>query len=159
MIADTMSLMALALLAAALIAAIGAIGSRSLFATIMYLAAAGSAVAAMILLLGEGQGALATALIATAWAPVLLLAAVLLSARATKDARRGVPWISILIAAGVLAAIWWPLNELSAQTAAREEITIEVAFWLAPLVLATAAGVAAVLGYGERGALSNGDGG
>ena len=156
---DALSLLALALMLAALIAAFGAISARSLFATIMYLTAAGSAVAVMILLIGAEDGALATALIAAAWAPVLLLAAVLLSARATKDARRGLPWVSILLAGIVLAAMWWPLNELSAQSVAEGQSRIDVAFWLAPLVLAVAAGAAAVLGYGERGALSSGDGG
>lgn len=159
MIVDVLGLLALALLAAALIAAFGAITSRSLFATCMYLAAAGAPVAAMVLLLGAGNGALAVALIAAAWSPVFLLAAVLLSARATKDGRRGVPWISVLSGVAALVAVWWPLYELSAGSAAQMQTASDnVAFWLAPLLLAVAAGVAVVLGYGERGALGSGDG-
>lgn len=159
MIVDALGLLALALLGAALIAALGAITSRSLFATCMFLAAAGAAVAAMVVLLGAGNGALAVAVVAAAWTPVFLLAAVLLSARATKDGRRGVPRISVVVGVGVLAAVWWPLNELSAGSGADlQTATVGVAFWLAPLLLVVAAGVAVVLGYGERGALGAGDG-
>jgi hypothetical protein len=156
MSADALSLLALALLLASLIAAVGAVTSRSLFATCLYLTSAGAAVATVILLLGAGNGALAVALVAAAWAPVLLLAAMLLSARAAKDGRLGVPWLSLVLGTAALAAVWWPLNEVSAPSAA--QAPVEVAFWLAPLLFAIAAGVAAVLGYGERGALAAGDG-
>jgi hypothetical protein len=154
---DALGLLALALLLAALIAAFGAITSRSLFATCLYLASAAAAVATVILLRGAGDGALAVALVAAAWAPVLLLAAMLLSARATKGGRHGLPWLSLMAGAVTLAAVWWPLDELSGE--AEHAAPAEVAFWLAPLLLAVAAGVAAVLGYGERGALGAGDGG
>jgi hypothetical protein len=160
MIADALGLLALALLCAALIAAFGAITSRSLFATCMYLAAAAAAVATTVLLSGAGHGALAVVLVAAAWTPVLLLAAMLLSARATKGGRGGVPWLTLVIGVAALVAVWWPLNELSAQSfASAQAAPVNVAFWLAPLLLAAAAGAAAVLGYGERGALGAGDGG
>jgi hypothetical protein len=160
MMADALNLLALALLVAALFAAFGAITSRSLFATCLYLTAAAAAVATVILLLGAGNGALAVVLIAAAWTPVLLLAAMLLSARVTKDGRRGVPWASVATGAATLMAVWWPLSELSAQSVAdAPAASLNVALWLAPLLIAAVAGVAALLGYGERGALSAGDGG
>ena len=160
MTGDVLGLLALALLCAALIAAFGAITSRSLFATCMYLAATAGAVAATVLLLGVGNGALAVVIVAAGWTPVLLLAAMLLSARATKDERRGVPWASLVVGAAALLAVWWPLNELSALSIAHTRAApLSIAFWLAPLLFAAAAGVAGVLGYGERGALGAGDGG
>lgn len=157
MMGDALSLVALGLLAAALVAALGAVASRSLFVACMYLAATGAAVATAVALLGAGNGALAVSLIAAGWAPVLLLAAVLLSARAAKGAGQRFPWVSLVIAAGAVVAVWWPLSELSAQSLAETQAPINVAFWLAPLALAAAIGTAAILGYGERGALSNGD--
>jgi hypothetical protein len=161
MMAEAFGLLALALLFTALISAFGAITSRSLFATCMYVAAAAAAVATTILLLGVGNGALAVALVAAGWTPVLLLAATLLSARATKNESRGVSWVvSLVIGATALLAMWWPLYELTAQSVAQAQAApVSIAFWLAPLLLAAVAGVAAVLGYGERGALGAGDGG
>jgi hypothetical protein len=160
MMAEAFGLLALALLFTALISAFGAITSRSLFATCMYVAAAAAAVATTILLLGVGNGALAVALVAAGWTPVLLLAATLLSARATKNESRGVSWVSLVIGATALLAMWWPLYELAAQSVAQAQAApVSIAFWLAPLLLAAVAGVAAVLGYGERGALGAGDGG
>ncbi len=145
---------ALGLLGAALVAAFGAILARSLFAMCMHLMAAGASVAAMALVLGAGEGALALALFGAAWAPVLLLAAMLLSARAAKDTRRGWPWLSLIAATAALCAVWWPLLQLETRTdVGGAYVSIGMGFWLAPLLLVMAVACVGLLGYGERGAL------
>jgi hypothetical protein len=145
---------ALGLMAAAIVAAFGAILARSLFAMCMHLIAAGASVAAMALVLGAGESALAIVLFAAAWAPVLVLAAMLLSARAAKDMRRGWPWLSLAGAAAALCAIWWPLLQLGPVADAHAAYApAGFGFWLAPLLLVTAVACVGLLGYGERGAL------
>lgn len=147
--------LAVALLGLAIATAIGAMLARSLFVTCVHVAVTGVAVAAAVLLLGADDGGMALALFAAAWAPVLLMAAMLLSARATKAASaRRFPWLSLLGAAVAAAAIWWPLGEL--VTAAPADVQSELSglsFWLAPLVLVAGAGCVAALGFGERGSL------
>lgn len=147
---------ALGLLAAAIVAAFGAIAARSLFVTAMHLVAAGASVAAMVLVLGGGEGSLATALFAAAWAPVLLMAAMLLSARATRQARGRVPWLSMLGALVVAGAVWWPLAELAPMSAqAERHAAVGLGFWIAPILLAAATACLGLLGYGERGAIGD----
>ena len=147
---------ALGLLGAALVAAFGAIWARSLFAMCMHLVAAGASVAAMALVLGAGEGALALALFGAAWAPVLLLAAMLLSARAAKDTRRGWPLLSLIGAAAALCAVWWPLLQLETRAdAGGAYVSAGMGFWLAPLLLVMAVACVSLLGYGERGALGS----
>lgn len=147
--------LALALMAVAIGSAIGALAARSLFVTCMHVLTVGVSVAAATLLLRGGDGGLALALFATAWAPVLLMAAMLLSARATKAARARLPWLSILGAVVVAGAIWWPLMELSTAAPVLPVHALDgLSFWLAPVLLVAAAGCVGVLGYGERGALT-----
>lgn len=150
-----MQWLALLLACAVVASAIGAIVARSLFSMCMYLLAAGALAAAVVLLLGAGEGALALALFAAAWAPVLLLAAMLLSARAVKPMRRGRPWLSMGAATVSAGAILWPAAELGARAAPASEMS-GLGFWLAPLIFATAAACLGLLGYGERGALGRG---
>ncbi len=147
--------LALALLGVAVASAIGAVAARSLFVTCMHLVTTGVSVAAAVLLLQAGEGGLALALFAAAWAPVLLLAVTLLSTRATRAERRGAPIVSIVGASLAACAIWWPLFELAAvaPTGIPHEFH-GLAFWLAPIVLVAGAGCVGVLGYGERGALT-----
>lgn len=149
---------ALGLMGAGIVAAMGAIVARSLFAMCMHLLAAGGCIAVMVLVLGAPESALGLALFAAAWAPVLVLAAMLLSARASKGARHGLPWLSLLGAACVLAAIWWPLLLLEPVVAAAPFTPTGAGLWLAPLLLVTAVVAVGLLGYGERGALEH-DGG
>ena len=147
-----------ALLGVAIATAIGAVLARSLFVTCVHVTVTGVAVAAAVLLLGADDGGVALALFAAAWAPVLLMAAMLLSVRATKAPQvRAFSWLSLLGAAAAAIAIWWPLLELAA--AAPVAIQGELAglsFWLAPLLLVAGAGCVGVLGFGERGALRPG---
>lgn len=147
--------LALALIAVAIASAAGALLARSLFVTCMHVIAAGVSCAAAAMLLRAGDGALAFAVFAGAWAPVLLLAAMLLSARSAKTSRRGLPWLSIASATVAAAAIWWPLFELRGAAPLPAAQPVEaLSFWLAPLVFAAVVTCLGALGYGERGALT-----
>lgn len=147
--------LALALLGVAIASAIGALLARSLFVSCMHVVAAGVCAAAATMLLRAGDGALAFAVFAAAWAPVLLLAAMLLSSRSAKATRARVPWLSLAGACAAALALWWPLIDLrNAQAAAAPEPMAALSFWLAPLVFVVAAVCLGALGYGERGALT-----
>jgi hypothetical protein len=151
--------LALALLGVAIASAIGAIAARSLFVTCMHVVTVGVSVAAAALVLQAGEGGLALALFAAAWAPVLLLAVTLLSARATRAERRRFPILSIVGAALAVSAIWWPLIELAgAAPTGIPHVFHGLSFWLAPIILVAGAACVGVLGYGERGALTRGPG-
>ncbi|MGD9982050.1 MAG: hypothetical protein AB7H66_15215 [Hyphomonadaceae bacterium] len=154
---DVLTWLACALLAVAMAAAFGAISARSLFVTAMHLVAAGVSVAAIVLLLGAGEGALGVALLAAAWAPVLLLGAVLLSARAAKPAYPGATLLGWLGAALAAPLLWWPLGELSGRPPSASAAAVGAGFWLAPLLLVVSLACLALLGYGERGAMTKGD--
>lgn len=147
--------LALALVGVAIATAIGALVARSLFVTCVHLIACGVSAAAATALLRGGDGALALALFAAAWAPVLLLAAMLLSGRAAKaPARRAWPLATLAGAVAAACAIWWPLLELrSAAPAIASEPVSALSFWLAPIVFAATVACVGALGYGERGAL------
>jgi len=147
-----MQILALAAASGALIVGVAALMARSLFAMCMYLAAFGALAACATLALGGGDAAVAVALLAGVLAPVFVLAAIVLSARAAK-ARRGVPWLSFAAAALSAGAVFVVLPEIGDVPDAIAPATSGVAFWLAPAMLAAAAACAAMLGYGERGAL------
>jgi hypothetical protein len=149
--------LALALMVVAIASAIGALAARSLFVTCMHLVAAGVSAAAATMLVRSGDGALAFALFAAAWVPVLLLAAMLLSTRSAKAPRRGLPWVSMLGASLAAVALWYPLLDLrGAAPAQASEPVAALSFWLAPLAFAAAAACIGGLGFGERGALGHG---
>lgn len=146
-----LQVLALAAAGSALIVGVAALMARSLFAMCMYLAAFGALAACATLALGGGDAALAVALLAGALAPVFVLAAMVLSARAAK-ARRGVPWLSFAAAALSAAALFVVLPEIGDAPDVVAPAASGAAFWLAPVMLAAAAACAAMLGYGERGA-------
>jgi len=149
--------LALALVGVAIASAIGAVGARSLFVTCMHIVCAGVSVAAALLLVRGGAGGLALALFAAAWAPVLLLAAMLLSGRSVKAQRARLPWISLAGAAVAACALWWPLLELRGAAAVQMAPLVEaLSFWLAPIAFVAVATCLGALGYGERGALEHG---
>lgn len=155
---EALSWLSLALLGVAIAAAVGALSARSLFSACMHLVCCGVSVAAVALLLRPGEGSLALALIAAGWAPLLLMAAMLLSDRKTKSERKRAPWLSVLSAVAACAAIWAPSLELSA-TAPTATVAVSetgLGLWLAPLVLVIGAAVVGMLGYGERGVLTRG---
>ncbi|MBX3430729.1 MAG: hypothetical protein KF779_14190 [Hyphomonadaceae bacterium] len=147
--------LALALLGVAIATAIGALLARSLFVSCLHVTVTGVSVAAVVLLLRGGDAAVALALFAAAWTPVLLMAAMLLSARVTKarQARR-FPWLGLLSAAVAVVAIWWPLLDVvtSAPLRAQNELP-GLSFWLAPPLLVAGIACVGALGFGERGSL------
>lgn len=150
--------LALVLMGVAIASSLGALAARSLFATCMHVLTVGVSAAAAALLLHAGEGALAMALFAAAWAPVLLMATMLLSARVTK-ARRRLPWLGLFGAIAAAGATWWPFAELATAPAAAPSHALGgLGFWLTPLIVVAAAACVGVLGYGERGALTRGPG-
>lgn len=147
----------LALIGVALAAAVGALTSRSLFVMCVHVVTAGVSVAAAVLLTRAGDGGLALALFAAAWAPVLLMAAMLLSVRSAKGVQRGVPWLSVLGVVAAAAATWWPLLDLvQAAPVAVENALGGLGFWLTPIMLAAGAACVGVIGYGDRGVFARG---
>lgn len=145
--------LAVALVGVAIASAIGALVARSLFVTCMHVVTAGVCAAGATVLVRSSEGAVAFALFAAAWAPVQLLAAMLLSARSVKAQRRAWPWVSLVCAALAAGALWWPLLDLRGIAAPVAEPVMALSFWLAPLVFSAVAACLGVLGYGERGAL------
>jgi hypothetical protein len=145
--------LAIALLAAALAAGFGVVLARSLLAMCVCLVAAGAAAAAFMALLGRGDGALALALFAVGWTPLLLLAAMLLSARSAKGLRRGRPWLSIGTGAALVAAILWATRDFDGSAAVHAGAAPHLGVWPAAMIFVAAAACVGLLGYGERGAL------
>jgi hypothetical protein len=134
-------------------AAIAVLWARSLFSACVGLAALCACAAAALLALGYADGALAVGLLGVAVAPVLLLGGVLLASRSVKPRTRGLPWLSIMAAAFAGLAMIWAAPMLDIQQpiqAPRGGVSIA----LVALVFAAAAACVALLGYGERGALS-----
>lgn len=154
--------LALVLLGGALASVLAALLARALFVLCMYLAAAGALVAAAVALMGESGAALAIAALFAAFAPVLLLGAVLLSARTTKAQRRVRPWLSVGAAVVVAGAVFWVLPQIEpAPRVDGEAVQVEfVGTWLAPLVFVAVTACIGLLGFGERGAMQRaGEGG
>ncbi|HRP10715.1 MAG TPA: hypothetical protein PLK37_06755 [Terricaulis sp.] len=156
--AETLITHALALLLAlaAIGAALIALSVRALFATCMALAAVSACAAVALMALGAGEGALALALFGAGLAPVLMLAGVLLSARAAKAMKHGPIWFSAVAAGAVGAAIVWAAPEL-ARAPAAPALSGAAAPWLALLLFVAALGVVALLGFGERGPFGGGE--
>lgn len=134
-------------------AAVAVLWARSLFSACVGLAALCACAAAALLALGYADGALAIGLLGVATAPVLLLGGVLLSNRSVKPRARRLPWLSIVAAALAGLAMIWAAPMLGVQQpipGPRGGVSIA----LVALVFAAVAACAALLGYGERGALS-----
>lgn len=143
--------LAVALALGVAILAIAMLRARSLFITAAAAAGMSALAAGVLLLLGGGDGALTLAAFGVGVAPVVLLGAVLLSARAAKGSRGG--WIAHALAlaaaigAGVMIAPEWAAQPRAVT--AQESMPL----WLALLLFAVAIGCVAVLGYSERGVL------
>lgn len=145
------SWMAVGLTAVAAVSGVGALLARSVFVMFAQLVVCAAAAAGALLLLQAGDGALALVLFGAGWAPLLLLAAMLLSARAAKRAVRQ-PWTSLAAAAITAGAAVWGARDMAAQATPANASAPDVAFWIAPLVIVSAIAVTALLGFGERGA-------
>lgn len=146
--------LALVLMGLAIAAAVGALMARSLVAMVLCVAAVGALSASALLALGAGDAALAQALFAFALAPVILLAALLLSARAAK-ARRSVPLLTIGAAVAAGVAVLWATADMGPAPAAVPAPDGALAPWLAPLVFVAVVSGFGLLAYGERGALEH----
>lgn len=141
------------LMLSVLVAGIAALFARSLFVTSICACVAGAIASVLLVLLGAVSGALTLVLVVAAWAPLLLLSAMLLSKRTAKSHGRR-PWLSIVAAAGAVCALAWAgaaIEPDSALTPARASAGI--AYWLALLALTLGAVCVGLLGPGERGVL------
>lgn len=143
-------ILALAFLAGTLACALAATMSRSLFAMCMSLASAHACAAVAVMAFGSGDTALTLAVYGAGLSPVLILAGLLLSARAAKAFSRGPVWLAAITASAAGAAMLWSAPELSAA-AAPEQTTDAIALWLAVLLFVAATGCVGLLGHGERG--------
>lgn len=150
--ADDMAVwLAVALALGVAVLAIAMLRARSLFITAASVAAMSALAAGAVLLLGGGDGAVALAAFGVGVAPLVVLGAVLLSARTAKGGRggliaHGIGLIAAIAAAGLIAPEWTahaPSDAAQAPTP----------LWLGLLVFVAAAACVAILGFGERGAL------
>lgn len=146
--------LALAMVCVAAVAGAGALMARAVFVMFAQLVVCAAAAGAALLLLGSGDGALAIVLFGAGWAPLLLLAAMLLSGRAAKRTRRR-PWASLGVVAIAAGAVVWGARDLAAQAAPIAAAAPGSTFWMAPLIVVCAVAVIALLGFGERGALAS----
>ncbi|MES1204108.1 MAG: hypothetical protein ABUS57_21935 [Pseudomonadota bacterium] len=140
--------LALVLIIAACAIALTALMARSLIAAVLTLVASFALIATALMAQGEGDAALALALIAAGFAPFALMGVLLLTGRAVK-ARRGAPWTTFAAAAAAALAIIWISPDITAAPAA--VAAAPMAPWLALLMLVAGAGVFALIGVGERG--------
>jgi uncharacterized MnhB-related membrane protein len=149
----SLDVIALVLSACVLAAALGALTARSLFSMAMLVAAVGAMAAAALAAQGAVDAALAQAFVGAALAPFVILACLLLSTRATKPRRSGRPWLTMAGGVAVAAALIWLLPDISPRQFPPAIAGDATMFWLAPLMFVAVAAAAALLGYGERGAL------
>lgn len=148
---------ALALLIGALACAWAAAMARSLFAAVILFAAFATLCAAALTAVATPEIAIIAALFGLGVAPLLLLAALLLSARVAKPRPHGRPWAMLaatVIAGGVLGWSLWGLAPTRA--AVNGDSGPGVAIWAAALMFAAAFTAVGLLGYGERGVLRRG---
>jgi len=131
--------------------AVAALRARSLFVTAACVAGVVALAAAAALLLGGGDGAVAMAAFGVAFAPLVIMAGVLLTARTARTTRGGL-WVSVVAVVAGLAAAAVIAPELGGAPAALLSHA-PISLWLGALVFVAAAGCVAVLGYGERGVL------
>lgn len=146
---------ALAAIALTAAAAASVLMARSLFSACVGLAAVCASGAGALLALGYGDGALTLALVGAGVAPVLLLAGVLLTARAARPRRGRFPWLSMTGALGAAAALMWVAPTLAPSEAIASPRGVSIAF--AALIFVAVAACVALLGYGERGILHSAD--
>lgn len=150
--------LAVAFMALALTLAAAAVVSRSLFAMALYVCLCAVAVAAATAAIGLDTGALAATTAGGVWLPLLLFMGFALGARAVKPTSGAWPWASLFTVAVLAAIVIWstrghallPVDIVGSIVRGGASITPG----LAALALVTAAGCVALLGYGERGVLS-----
>lgn len=135
--------------------ALAAVGMRTLFVSIVMIGAAGACLAAACALLGFGLAGIILALVFVAWAPVTLLGATLLTQRAAKASRRSGAVATLAGGALVFTAVAWGVWEARGVAPAPQIATEPLTLWPILIVFVACAVGVGVLGYGERGALSD----
>lgn len=143
---------AIALLALVATMALLLLTARALFMVCVLTAAMSGLAVAALLALGRAEAAIALALMGAGVAPILLMGAVLLSARTVKPRRRGLPWLSMLAATMAAAAVLWAAPGIAALPPIATAPS-GLGLGVAALIFVAVAGCAALLGYGERGVL------
>lgn len=148
--------LAVMLTMAAIVLAVAALSARSLFVMSVALSATAGLSAGALLALNGEDSALNLVVAGAALAPVILLAGVLLSARAAKAQHRGVLWVSMAAIVLAVAAVGAVAPELSRASAPLRHVDASANIWLAALMVVAATAAAALLGYDERGVLEPG---
>jgi NADH:ubiquinone oxidoreductase subunit 6 (subunit J) len=143
----------LALCALAIVPAVAAIAARTLFASIASLAAASAIIAAALFFAGAPLAGLVAALSFVALCPVVLLGAVLLTARSSKRGRSLTQWLGVLAASlvAVVVMIGVDLGDLGDARPVNGDPSM--LGWVGLVLFASAVGCVALLGFGEAGAL------
>lgn len=147
--------LAVALAMGAAVLAFAMLRSRSLFITAAAVAAMSALAASALLFLGGGDGVISLVAFGVGVAPVLLMGAVLLTARTAKSGRGGVIVHGAALVAAIAAAVL-VAPELGAGATSTAPAA-PTPLWLGGLVFVAAAACVAVLGYGERGVLERRD--
>lgn len=125
-----------------------ALTSRSMLSIAICVGAAGAMAALVALGLGAGEVALGAAVALGGWAPLVLVALMLLTAGTTKRSRSGPAWLIALPAATL--AVAFPLTQPGSSQSVIAT-PAGVAFWLSLVAMATGAVCIGLLAYGERG--------
>ncbi len=143
--------LALVALSGLIVIAISAASSRALFGLTMFTACFAAIAAMAALALNAPYAALTFALIGVGHAPLFLLGASLLSARAAR-ARRGRAVATPIALAIIMGAVMWGARDvIGAPAPARADELGAVAIWIAVLIGAAGFGAFALLAFGERG--------
>jgi hypothetical protein len=138
-----------------ILAALGAVTARSLFAMALYLAAAFAMAGAALLALMKPDAALALTLFGVAILPFLMLSSLLLSARVIKPGRKR-SYLALAGALGVALIILVTIPDMGVlppHLAMGPEAAprLPIAPLAAPLLFVGAAACLGLLGFGERG--------
>lgn len=134
-----------------------AVCARSPVAMCIWLVAMGALATPLLVLLGGDRGAVALALLSVGWAPAVLLAAILLTARdSSAPQRRRRPWHVLVAGATIVAALGWGMSSaFFAVGAVAVQDRATPAAWLAVLAFIAATGCWNLLAFGERGFMSD----
>jgi hypothetical protein len=148
-----MQLGAVVLWLAALAVCLSALASRSLFVLAMRLAAGAALAAAGLAALGAGATAMAIALGYAIVGPIALLAVIASSGRTVKASLSQFSVLPSALAGGALGGVVMVALPEMRVFAVAPPTSVD-ASWVAPLLFVAACICVALLGFGERGALS-----
>lgn len=129
--------------------ALAALLSRSVLSIAIVVAAAGVLLAIVALTFGGSDVALAAAVAFGGWAPIILVALMLLTAQTARQSRRNLAWLAALPAAALAVAL--PFGQLGLARQSAIAAPEGAVFWLCLILMATGAVCVGLLAYGERG--------